>query len=170
MNDSGPFDLVDKRAVLAALIQEMDKALAVMVQAANIAHTAATHEEMKPENDKDTRGIEAGYLAKGQSVRAAEIKRALRELQALPVRAFTKDEPVIAGALVVTKDTDSQARAQVFIAPAGGGIKLVIAGVSVQVVTPSSPLGDALMGKRAGDQVNVLAGGKKRELDIVRVS
>lgn len=161
---------LDKAAVVAALISEMERALDVMVQAAKIAHTAATHEEMKPENDKDTRGIEAGYLAKGQSVRAAEIERSLRELRALPVRAFGKDDAVIAGALVVTEDTDTEARAHVFIAPAGGGVKLALGGVSVQVVTPSSPLGDALMGKRAGDPVELLVGGKKRELEIVEVT
>lgn len=161
---------LDKRAVLAALIDEMERALAVMVQAAKIAHTAATHEEMKPENDKDTRGIEAGYLAKGQSVRAAEIERSLRELRALPVRALAADDPVTVGALVVTEDQDSELRAHVFVAPSGGGVKLVIGAVIIQVVTPSSPLGDALMGKRAGDAVELLVAGRKRELEIAVVS
>jgi transcription elongation GreA/GreB family factor len=149
---------VDKRAVLAALIAEVQRSLDVMIEAAKIAHAAATHEEMKPENDKDTRGLEAGYLARGQSQRAAEIERTLKELKALPLRPM---DVVDTGALV---ELDSGAR--VFIAPGGGGVKLKVNGVDVQVVTLTSPLGEALEGKGAGDVAEL----NKRALEIVSVT
>lgn len=162
--------MLDKRTVLKALIQEMEKNLAVMIEAAKIAHAAATHEEMKPENDKDTRGLEAGYLARGQSARAAEIEATVKQLKtfALTVRA---QDVVDVGAVVVTEDTDSEARAHVFIAPPGaGGVKLKVGGVDVHVVTLTSPMGEALEGKCQGDFVELSAGGKKRELEIVSVT
>lgn len=154
---------LDKRAVLAALIAEVQRSLDVMVEAAKIAHAAATHEEMKPENDKDTRGLEAGYLARGQSQRAAEIEATLRKLRAFPVRAC---DVVQEGALVVTIDVATRARSTVFIAPAGGGVKLDVDGTPVQAVSLSSPLGEALEDKGAGD----IAEMGKRKIEIVRVT
>lgn len=154
---------LDKRAVLAALIAEVQRSLDVMVEAAKIAHAAATHEEMKPENDKDTRGLEAGYLARGQSQRAAEIEATLRKLRAFPVR---KCDVVQEGALVVTIDVATRARSTVFIAPAGGGVKLDVDGTPVQAVSLSSPLGEALEDKGAGD----IAEMGKRKIEIVRVT
>lgn len=154
---------LDKRAVLAALIAEVQRSLDVMIEAAKIAHAAATHEEMKPENDKDTRGLEAGYLARGQSQRAAEIERTLKELRAFPVKGCVV---VVAGALVVTIDVATRARTTVFIAPAGGGVKLDVDGTQVQAVSLSSPLGEALEDKGEGD----IAEMGKRRIEIVRVT
>jgi len=34
----------------------------------------ATHEENKPENDKDTRALEQSYLARGQAQRVVELQ------------------------------------------------------------------------------------------------
>jgi hypothetical protein len=154
---------LDKRAVLAALIVEVQRSLDVMVEAAKIAHAAATHEEMKPENDKDTRGLEAGYLARGQSQRAAEIERTLKTLRGYAVRPC---DVVQDGALVVTVDVATRARSTVFIAPAGGGVKLEVDGTPVQAVSLSSPLGEALEDKGEGD----IAEMGKRRIEIVRVT
>lgn len=156
-------DGLDKRAVIAALIAEVQRSLDVMVEAAKIAHAAATHEEMKPENDKDTRGLEAGYLARGQSQRAAEIEASLKLLRSFPVRTC---QVVEEGALVVTLDVATRARATVFIAPAGGGVKLDVDGTQVQAVSLTSPLGEALEDKGEGD----IAEMGKRRLEIVRVT
>jgi transcription elongation GreA/GreB family factor len=54
-----------------------------------------------------------------------------------------------------------------FLAPHGGGTRL--AEGHVQVVTPKSPLGRAILGKRAGDGCEVVLAGKPRELSIVRM-
>jgi transcription elongation GreA/GreB family factor len=50
------------------------------------------------------------------------------------------------------------------LAPAGGGISL--AGGTVQVVTPRSPVGRALLGRRAGDLCEALGGARTRELVV----
>ncbi|MBA2542894.1 MAG: GreA/GreB family elongation factor, partial [Deltaproteobacteria bacterium] len=49
---------------------------------------------------------------------------------------------------------------------AGGGS--VLAG-DVQVITPASPLGRALVGKRVGDEVELKIAGKARMLEIVEL-
>lgn len=160
---------IDKRAVLEQLRADVARALEVMVQAAESARDAATHEESKPENDKDTRGLEAGYLAGAQAARAAELKSTLQQLSELEPRAFGPEDPIRALALVELVDTDTDATLRVFLSPVGGGLKVKVQGALVQVVTPRSPLGDALMGKRAGDLVEVTAGPRTRELEVTAV-
>ena len=52
----------------------------------------------------------------------------------------------------------------VWLAPHGGGCRL--AQGSVQVVTPKSPFGRALLGKRADEECEVVLAGKTRTLTI----
>jgi transcription elongation GreA/GreB family factor len=158
---------LDKRAVVVAIRSELSRALTTMVAAAQTAREAATHEEMKPENDKDTRSLEAGYLAGAQAARAKELQRALQVLDALPLGAKSRVE---AGALVAVRDPATRRRSTLFIAPAGGGLRVVVDGTEVQVVTLESPLGDALAGQAAADEVEVERGGRTELLEIVAVS
>lgn len=160
---------MDKTALLEQLRADLREALAVMVRAAKSAKEAATHEEMKPENDKDTRGLEAGYLAGAQAQRAAELSQAVRGLEELSPRDFAPDEPIAALAWVELIDLDSAVHSHVFVSPYGGGRKMRFAGVEVQIATARSPLGDALIGRRAGDIVELQIAGNVRELEIVSV-
>ena len=66
-----------------------------------------------------------------------------------------------------TTDEDGE-RALFWIAPHGGGTRL--AEGAVQVVTPKSPLGRALLGANAGDECEVPRAGKPRVLGIVSVT
>jgi transcription elongation GreA/GreB family factor len=142
----------DKRALVAELIERVGAAL----EAARAAHRAAiegaTHEQARPENDKDTRGLEQSYVARGQAARVAELEEGLAVLQAFAPRAFGGGDRVALGALVD-------------LAPHGGGEAL--AAGTVQVVTPASPLGRALLGRRAGDVAELELRGPARELEIV---
>jgi hypothetical protein len=55
-----------------------------------------------------------------------------------------------------------------FIAPVGAGIELTGPGGDgyLTVVTPSSPIGRAVMGCEAGDVVEIVAAGEKREWTV----
>lgn len=151
------------------LKQELLRALQNDLEALQRAHRAtregATHEEAKPENDKDTRALEQSYLARGQAMRVEELTAAVVAVQAMAVRAFAEDHPVAVGALVRVND-DGQERL-LFVAPGGGGASL--ARGAVQVITPRSPLGRALLGKRAGDDCTAVIGGKERVFEVVEV-
>ena len=56
-----------------------------------------------------------------------------------------------------------------FLAPAGAGEELVLAGDTVVVLTPRSPLGAALTGRRCGDAVSVElpSGTLRAEIDTI---
>jgi transcription elongation GreA/GreB family factor len=149
-----------------ALRDELLRILEEDLRAAHAAHRAttegATHAEAKPENDKDTRALEQTYLARGQAMRVEELTTGVAEVQGMPVRAITADGPVSLGALVHVCEGDD--RRLYFIAPHGGGAKLE--GGAVHVVTPKSPLGRGLIGKRTGEMCEVVVAGKRRELEI----
>jgi transcription elongation GreA/GreB family factor len=153
----------------AALVAELVVALTTALEAARRAHEAAaagaTHTEARAENPKDTRGLEQSYLARGQAQRVAELEVGLAQVSALVVRAFKRGDAIAVGALVAL-DEDGEAQ-HVLVAPHGGGTTL--AG-GVQVVTPSSPFGRALLGKRAGDDLELQLPGRTRAFSVTSVA
>src|SRR3954465_9678677 len=95
-----------------ALKNELVSLLAADLEAAERAHRAtreaATHEEAKPENDKDTRALEQSYLARGQARRIAALREGLAHVQSLAVGAAPEGRPVALGALVTTEEDDEE--------------------------------------------------------------
>jgi transcription elongation GreA/GreB family factor len=142
-------------AVLEATLQTLEAAHAD-------ARAGATHEQAKPENDKDTRALEQSYLARGQAMRIESLKAGLAALGTMSIAAT---EVARAGSLIEAEDEDGQT-VHYFLAPEGGGTKLK---GGVQVLTPASPLGAAFIGKRAGDEVELKLAGKARTLSVVAV-
>jgi hypothetical protein len=152
-----------KSIVVAALRAALGSDLEAVSSAANAAHDAATHPEAKPENEKDTRALEAGYLAGAQSARAAQLQRAVSELDQAPLSAFS---------LVSLRETKAGQTTDslVLLSPWGGGQKLLLDNVAVAVITPQSPLGQALAGQSAGDVVDVDMGVRVRTLTVLDVA
>jgi transcription elongation GreA/GreB family factor len=151
-----------KTALKAELLERLSADLETLARAQAAAQQAATHEEAKAEDDKDTRAIEQSYLARGQAMRVEDLKVAVAEVSAMVIRDFAEDAPVALGALVSAIEDD--ATLVFFLAPHGGGLRLANGGV--QVITPRSPLGRALLGKREGDDCEVTLAGKARALTI----
>ncbi len=156
---------MDKAALKLELMEVVAADLETLKRAHQAAMEGATHEQAKPENDKDTRALEQSYLARGQAKRTEELRDGLAAVRRMEVAAFQANQPVGVGALVTAEERNRTVR--FYIAPYGGGSRL--ANASIQVVTPSSPLGEALMGKRVGDTCEVMAGGYGREFQLVAV-
>jgi transcription elongation GreA/GreB family factor len=156
---------IDKAALKAELIAQLAAALDSAERAHAAALEGATHTEARAENVKDTRGLEQSYLARGQAQRVAELDAGLAAVTTLAVRRFAPGDPISLGALV-TVDDDGEPR-RLFVAPHGGGS--VLTG-GVQVVTPGSPLGRALLGKRIDDDVELRLPGGLRTVIVVGVA
>lgn len=156
---------MDKRELRDELVRALVQTLADLERAHGATVEGATHAEAKPENDKDTRALEQTYLARGQAQRVVELRTAVAEVQAMPIRPLGQGARVVLGALVEV--TEADAARLYFIAPQGGGTRL--ASDSVDVVTPKSPLGRALIGKEIGDVIEVRLGDRLRELEITRL-
>lgn len=145
------------QAIIAKLTQELDRYAA----SAKAAHAEATHEQSKAENKYDTRGLEASYLAHGQSKQAAEVEQARAEFEALKLRAFSPETPVDLGALVELSVEGE--RSLYFIGPRAGGTEIEQEGCGVVVITLQSPLGREIAGKKPGDGFRMKIG--KRQVD-----
>ena len=159
---------VDKRALIAELCAELSRSIAVLHRAAGDAREAATHEESRPENDKDTRAVEAAYLAGAQAERVRDLTRTTAALASLDLKSFGLGTPISSSALVELEHEG--ATTAYFVAPQGGGMRATVGGVTVQVLTPQSALGSELLGKTAGDVIEVTVQGRRREYEIVGVA
>lgn len=161
---------LDKSAVIEALRSSVAEALARATTAQRETQRGATHEEAKPENDKDTRALEATYLARGLAERVVALESALAELAAYRPRHFGSDTPAALFALVTLEASEDGARSHYLLVPAAGGLELEVGGQIVLTITPKAPLGRALIGAFEGDEVSVQTPGGVRTLSIERVA
>ncbi|CAD5107334.1 GreA/GreB family elongation factor [Zestomonas carbonaria] len=157
-----------KAELLDLIIATLQNDLALAVRAAQSAHEAATHEENIAENKYDTLGLEAAYLAAGQSRRVEEIRQALAAYRNLPLRPFDARQGIQLGAWVVLVD-DQGVEQQFFLGPDGAGLKVRLGDSEVRVISPRAPLGQGLLGKGEGDEVSIGSGRQARSLEILRV-
>lgn len=152
---------MNKRAVHRKVLEQLQAGLELYAKAARTAHAEATDEQSKAENKYDTRGLEASYLARGQSRHAAETEDAIAQLKAMTLRDFSAADVLDLGALVEllpagkSRGPRRAEPAWYFIAPKAGGTEVVHAGQEVTVITPQSPLGSRLVGRRQGDPVTL---------------
>ena len=163
-----PIAAVNKPALVKKIIAHLAAELGLYAKAARAAREEATDPQNKAENKYDTRGLEASYLARGQARQVADTEQAMHELAALELRVFGAADPIHVGALVEVERRGEPSC--YFIAPKAGGTEVKIGKKEVLVLTPRSPLGQQLMGKRQGDRFRVDLGGTKDELRVVSVS
>ena len=140
----------------AALLAQLEEALATARAAHKAAVEGATHAEARPENDKDTRGLEQSYLARGVAQRAAELEAAVAAIAGWQPRQFAAGAAIAVGAGVEVDDAGRTRR--FLIAGHGGGLTLP---GEVTVVTPASPIGRALLGRHVDDDCEVDLGGSR---------
>ncbi len=142
-----------KSALRDAVVAQLHAELALQTNAALLARDEAISEESRAENKYDTHSQEAAYLAEGQARQVAEIEASLAHYAGLALPDFSATDPIALGAVVELSAAGHSA--WYFLGPRAGGMELHIDGRDVLVVTPQSPLGRQLVGRRAGDIVAV---------------
>lgn len=147
---------MNKRALIEKIIKQLTADLEGYLRAARAAHAEATHEQSRAENKYDTRGLEASYLARGQSKQAAEIEAAIEAFGKLDGRAFAPGEPIEIGALVELEGATD--KTIYFIGPKAGGTEVIHQKKEVLVITPQSPLGEQLIGRKQGESLQINIG------------
>ena len=113
--------------------------------------------------------IEAGKVDPQSGGRIREIQSQLTMYKFMPLREYGSDDVICPTTLV---ELELHGRhAYYFIVPSGGGLIMKIDDHPVQVITPYSPLGEALLGKRVGERVSVAArGAVARDYRIVSLT
>jgi len=158
---------VNKRAGIKKIVSRLREEFEVYVRPAHASHTEAKHEQSKAESKHDTRGLEASYLARGQSKQAAEIESTITEFEKPVVRKFDGGETIDLGALVELETSGEPAL--YFIGPRAGGTEVMHEEKEILVITPQSPLGEQLIGKKQGDRPQLNFDGVKQTAKILRV-
>jgi transcription elongation GreA/GreB family factor len=157
--------MLKKRDLVEKILENLNRELQTLLQSAAAAHEAATHEESKAEDAHDTRGLEASYLAGAQLARVEVLKKTIASYQFADIREFKPTDPIELGALVEL-ELDGK-RLNYFLVGQGGGMSLSLQGKTVQVITPQSPLGEALLGRRVGDSIEVEGQKVSREYEVL---
>ena len=159
---------MNKAKLLQGIVDSLRDSLEALDKAARASHAEATHESSKAENKYDTRGLEAAYLAGGQARQAKEIMDSIKLYESLVVKKFGRGDLIDLTALVEL-ETDGT-RSSYFIGPKNGGLEINFQGNEITVITPQSPLGQNLMGKKTGQRWTGKLGGSSVKYHIVSVS
>jgi transcription elongation GreA/GreB family factor len=137
-------------------------------KAARAAHAEATDPQSKAENKYDTRGLEAAYLAGAQSRQAAEAQLAIEKFEKLVLKEFSASSAIDLSAIVEVETRGE--RNFFFIGPCKGGLEVQQNGREFLILTPQAPLGQQLIGRKAGDSFNWGDGPAATAYRIVSVS
>jgi transcription elongation GreA/GreB family factor len=159
---------MNKAELLKRIVERLKENLAILEKAARSSHAEATHESSKAENKYDTRGLEAAYLAGGQARQVREIADAIEMYEKLAPKKFAADEAIDLGALVELEM--DRAVSCYFIGPKNGGLEIECQKKEITLITPQSPLGQALLGKKSGDKWIIGTGRSAIKYRVMTVS
>lgn len=158
---------MDKRWLVEQLASRIRQSAAVAQRAEEDAARAARDGATPAEKREDARvALEFQSLAKGQARRAEKARAELDVLDAFRPSAMPGSARIAVGAIVEVED-GLEGRT-FFLAPVGAGVEL--SGPDgdgfLSVVTPASPIGRAVLGRKVGDAFEIEVKGEIREWRI----
>jgi len=164
---------MDKRHLVRQLESQLrraaDGALGAATEAATEARAAADPRERHADSGT---AVELARMARGQQRRRDRAMAELEALSAFDPRPLEESARVRVGAIVEIEDEETGRGRTFFLAPAGAGSTLhgPDGDGLFTVVTPTSPIGKAVLGRRVGDVVDVTISGEVREWEITWVA
>ncbi len=142
---------MDKERLHSAIIDALNAAKNLAVNAANQARETATDKESIAENKYDTFGLEASYLAHGQAKRVAEYEQAISCYNEMGI--LNNPGSTIESGMLVLLEDESGSEQYLFLGPAAGGLKFRFDNIEITLITPASPLGQKLTGHCVADEI-----------------
>jgi hypothetical protein len=147
-------DKNQKIEIFAKLREQVEANLREVLSTQMATQRGATHEENKAENDKDMRSTEASYLARGLAQRVAGLQETSGQLAGLELRSFGPKDGIASTALVCLIDEDEKESLYLLL-PTAGGEKIAHQDHIIKTITPTSPIGEELIGRKVGDDFEV---------------
>ena len=149
----------------------MDKAFLAEQLGARLRDLVQSAHKAQKESAIDARSgaDRAVNIAKGQALRSERARAELDALDGFAPAPSGKGAKVAMGSLVEIES--SEGGRTVFLAPAGAGLELTGPdgdGI-ISVVTPASPIGKALLGRRAGESFELPLHGDFQEFTVTWV-
>ena len=156
---------MNKNELVERIIERLRADYEESLEAINETAETATHEENIAKSKYETKSVEAAYLVEGQLKRNAELESEIAAYQAMRIRTFDEKSRILLSALIEIEDEHGDS-VNLFMGPQAGGIVLD----GIQVITPPSPLGQALLGKYCGEQVSLELDGQIQRYQIISLS
>jgi transcription elongation GreA/GreB family factor len=162
---------MNKQDLIAQLAAQLSASARAALGARDAAAMEAREGATPDEKREDARAAHQLQTIGGAQQRRAQ--QALAEADALATfRPAPQMKTIGVGAIVEIEDEDTGEGRTFFLAPVGAGVTLTGPGGDglLSVVTPASPIGKAVIGRRPGDVVDVTVDGEVREWQISFVS
>lgn len=139
---------MNKAAIVSAIFEALREEFETLQRSSKQTRAGGSDAESKAEGKYDTRSTEENYLADGLARQAQGAVLAAAAYENFVLRDFGPGDEVDLGALVQVQFAD--ATEWFFLGPSGGGIEVKDGGQTITVITPESPLGQQLLGSKAG--------------------
>jgi len=164
---------MDKTELVSQLARQLAATARTALAARDAAAAEARDGATPDEKREDARA--AHQLASVGRTQQRRAQQAIADADALAQfrpRPLPPTAAIALGAIVEIEDADTGEGRTFFLAPVGAGITLTGPGGDghLSVVTPISPIGRAVLGKRHGDVVDVTVEGELREWQITDVA
>jgi transcription elongation GreA/GreB family factor len=159
---------MNKQDVLQLIIDKLHLDLNIAQRAAQTAYETATHEENIAENKYDTLGLEASYLAAGQARRVEEIRQSLLLYQKLLLTPFNESKGIQSGDLIMLEN-HLGVEQYLFLGPDAAGLKIQHGEQVITVITSRAPLGQTLLGKQTGDELEITVNGSRQTFEVTQI-
>jgi len=164
---------MDKQDLVAQLVSQL-QASARSALAARDATAAEAREGATPdEKREDARAAhQMATLGLAQQRRAQQALAEIDALAAWNPGPLAFSAAVKVGAIVEIEDAETGQGRTFFLAPVGAGVTLTGPGGDgvLSVVTPQSPIGTAVLGRKVGDTVEIVHAGELRDWQISYVA
>ncbi len=161
---------MDKRFMVDQLSARIRETVEVARREGAAAAVEAREGASPDEKRADGRvALENANLARAQNKRAERAQDELLALDGFVPQKLAGSAKVALGAVIEVED-GNEGRT-LFLAPAGAGIELTFPDGDgfLTVVTPVSPLGRAVIGRKVGDTVEIVVQGEPREWTVTFV-
>lgn len=155
-----------KEKILNELIDKMKAEMHELEVAAKSNKDFATDQEFKAESKYDTRSLEASYLASAEAKRVEDLKLEIQMLEEVDLKLSAKSDEVCIGSLVNLRHKDQDR--SYFLIPTAGGTLLKVEDQAVLVVSVFSPLGDAVLGLKVGEEFEVETPKETRTYQVIQ--
>lgn len=163
---------MDKRQLVDQLVNQLQSSARAALSARDAAAAEARDGATPDEKREDARAAHQLHsFGKASQGRAKQALADADSLAAFRPAQLDVHAKISLGAIVEIEDADSGEGRTFFLAPVGAGVTLTGPGGDghLSVVTPVSPIGKAVIGKRTGEIVDVTVDGDVREWQITFV-
>jgi transcription elongation GreA/GreB family factor len=163
---------MDKIQLVEQLVAQLEASARAALAARDGLAAEAREGATPDEKREDARAAhQMAGLGRAQQRRAQQAMAELDSLVGFRPKPLPAKAAIGVGAIVEIEDAETREGRTFFLAPVGAGTTLTGPGGDgiLSVVTPVSPIGRAVLGRRVADVVDVTVDGELREWEITYV-